>query len=220
MQNTNIWWWDRAKIRMLKNPPLAPCTLHFRDSGNGSVRLFPETAPNAQNVQTQLEMHLAAEAPLAQQTFDIAQDGLPDRDVVRVMWAEGVKATTAGQRFKYHLDLKGIDDDCDSTSFRVLPPLGEYQRTNIVDLGGPGSGHQAGVAKLLASIAAIGFAGDVVLTYNTKKTKFYGEKFGKQRELADPVESYLLYHAPRGTLFPANGGGIHRLAVWCIPTRC
>lgn len=192
VQDVDHWWWGRAKVRLTKNPPLAPCSLSLRAAGLGAIRLFAETGANPQGQVVSLEAHVEGEAavplPIA-----LAVDALPDPVAGRVYWAEGVTTTAAGVRDLF-VDIVDVENEVDHLAFRVLPPLAEFDRINLVDLGGPGSGHQAAVVKLIGSLATIGYAGDVVLSYNRKKTRIYGNALGRGAALNHPAQSYALYH--------------------------
>lgn len=211
VQETTHWWWGRAKIRVTKNPPLAPCTLALRSSGPGSIRLFPETGPGAESLEAHVNGEAAEALPL-----ELAVDALPDAAVGRVYWAEGATATGADVH-RLFVDLVDVEQGCDQVAFRVLQPLDEYDRISVIDLGGPGTGHQAAVIKLLDGIAAIGFGGEVVLSYNTKKTRIYANKLGKGADLDDPVRSHALYHDEWSGAYPANGVDRHKLTIRCRP---
>lgn len=213
VQETQHWWWGRAKLRLTKNPPQAPCKLSLRQAGGaGSIRLFPETGGN---VVGSLEAHREGETAVVLPS-ELAVDALPDADVGLVYWAEGVTATGAGKRDLF-VDLVDVEQGCDQVAFRVLQPLDEFQRISLIDLGGPGTGHQAAVVKLLDGLAAVGFGGDVVLSYNTKKTRIYAGKFGKAADLNDPARSYALYHAEWTGRYPAHAHGRHQLTIRCRP---
>jgi len=214
VQETTNWWWGRAKVRLTKNPPLAPCRLSLRAGGAGAVRLFPETGGGPVG---SLESHREGEAAVGL-PLELAADALPDAVAGRVFWAEGMTATGAGVHDLF-VDIVDEENGVDHLAFRVLQPLDEFQRITLIDLGGPGSGHQAAVVKLLQSLAAIGYAGEVVLWYNRKKTRIYGNALGKKAQLADPVDSYALFHATEWTAFypPNAGSGRHRLTIRCRP---
>lgn len=214
VQETTKWWWGRAKVRLTKNPPLAPCKLSLRQAGGaGTIRLFPATggAPVAGSLEAHREGEVAVVLPL-----ELAVDALPDADAGIVYWAEGVTTSGADKRGLF-VDIVDVEEACDQLAFRVLPPLDEFDRISVIDLGGPGTGHQAGVLKLLASLAAVGFGGEVVLSYNTKKTRIYANALGKAADLDHPTRSYALYHAPWAGVYPAAGAGRHQLAIRCLP---
>jgi hypothetical protein len=218
VQETTKWWWGRAKVKLTKKPPLAPCKLSLRQAGGaGTIRLFPATGTNPQAQQVSLETHLEGETAVVL-PLELAVDAIPDPVAGVVYWAEGVTSSGADKRGLF-VDIVDVEDGCDQVAFRVLPPLDEFQRIVLVDLGGPGTGHQAAVVKLIASLAAIGFAGDVVLAYNRKKTRIYGNALGKGGDLADPVRSYALYFNEEWTgLYPPNAGpGRNRLTIRCRP---
>lgn len=213
VQETTNWWWGRAKVRLTKNPPDAPCKLSLRQAGGaGAIRLFPETggAP----VAGSLDVHREGEAAVVLPR-ELAVDALPDAVAGIVYWAEGV--TAAADARNLFVDLVDVEQGCEQAAFRVLQPLDEFQRISVIDLGGPGTGHQAAVLKLLASLASVGFGGEVVLSYNTKKTRIYANAFGRAAALAHPVQSYALYHAEWAGVYPAGGGGRHQLNIRCLP---
>lgn len=191
VQNTVKWWWGRARVQILKDPPDAPCKLNLRKSGAGDVRLFPATG-GVGNVP--LDVHRVGEVALGM-PLELAVDAIRDAAVGVSYWAEGVTASGRLGKHDFHLDLVDFDEGCDHLAFRVYPPLFEYDRINVMDLGGPGSGHQAAVLKLLGSVAAVGYRGDVVLSYNRKKTKIYANGLAKGADLNGPVTSYALYFA-------------------------
>lgn len=205
VQNTDKWWWGRAKVQVLKNPPEAPCALKLRQSGDGTIHLFPEKGGGGDL----LDVHVHGEAATAM-PLDLAVDAIADAVAGLSLWAEGVTSSGRNRKCLLHLDLTDLDEDCDFIAFRVYPPLFEYDRINVIDLGGPGSGHQAAVLKLLASIATVGYAGDVVFSYNKKKTKIYASKLGKAAALEDPAQSYALY-------FAEWQGVIGGMNVRCLP---
>ena len=95
--------------------------------------------------------------------------------------------------------------------------LAQYQRINVIDLGGPGTGHQAAVIKLLASIASVGFSGQVVLNYNARKTRIYANKFGMKSVFDSAQDAYNLYHKPWKAVYPLNANGDNQLKITCYP---
>jgi len=213
VQETTNWWWGRAKVRLTKNPPLAPCKLSLRQAGGaGTIRLFPETGGN---VVGSLDAHRDGEAAVVL-PLELDADALPDAVAGVVYWAEGVTGSGADKRGLF-VDIVDVEQGCDQVAFRVLQPLDEFDRISLIDLGGPGTGHQAAVLKLLASLAAVGFGGEVVLSYNRKKTRIYANALGRGAALAHPVQSYGLYHAEWAGVYPAGGMGRHQLNVRCLP---
>ena len=96
--------------------------------------------------------------------------------------------------------------------------LAQYKRINVIDLGGPGSGHQAAVIKLLKSIAKVGYNGSVILTYNAKKTRIYIKNFGDAKTFhGSPSQSYNLYHKEWEGKFPKDATGENQLTIKCRP---
>lgn len=92
-----------------------------------------------------------------------------------------------------------------------------YDRINLIDLGGPGSGHQAAVLKLLESVADVGYNNTVYLTYKSSKTRIYARKFGKAAELDDPVQSWALYHEEWDGVFPEGAAPEKQVRIRCRP---
>ncbi|MEM7157278.1 MAG: hypothetical protein AAF799_30815 [Myxococcota bacterium] len=212
-QNEDTWWWDRARVQLVKDPPDAPCSLRLRTDGPGAVRVFPETFDVNGN-ETPLQNHVEGEAPV-DLPINLPADAIEDDEGISY-WIEG-QATTGEQRHELLVDIVDFEDAADVVEFRVTQPLDEYDRISVVDLGGPGSGHQAAVIKLLDGLARIGFGGEVVLTYNKRKTRIYARKFGVQEDLNDPVRSYALYHDEWNGQYPAGAAGRHQLQVRCRP---
>ena len=95
--------------------------------------------------------------------------------------------------------------------------LSGYDRINLIDLGGPGSGHQAAVLKLLESVADVGYSKTVYLTYKATKTRIYARNFGKAADLAHPARAYALYHEEWDGVFPEGAAPHQQVSIRCRP---
>lgn len=201
VQDADHWWWSRVRVQVTKDPPQTPCTLRIRASGAGDVRLFPEMMRVGTN-DVPLDRHVDGETTLGL-PYDLPNDAITDAAEGSSYWVEG-QISSADAKRELRLDLVDVEQDVDKVAFRVQEPLAEYERINVIDLGGPGSGHQAAVIKFLKSLSAIGYGGQVVLSYPRKKTPIYAGKLGRATELASPQGSYDLYHKDWTATEPAG----------------
>lgn len=95
--------------------------------------------------------------------------------------------------------------------------LATFARVNVIDLGGPGSGHQASVVKLFQGLARVGYTGEVHLSYNARKTRIYLTAFGRRDDLTDAATSYQRYHEDWTAAYPPTATGEHQLSIRCHP---
>ncbi|MFD8757031.1 protein-glutamine glutaminase family protein [Kitasatospora sp. NPDC059577] len=71
-----------------------------------------------------------------------------------------------------------------------------YPRISLVDPGSPGSGHQVAFLRVLEGLAAMGYQGEVHLTFARGKAPFYAERLGRSADVGHPRHSYDLFHGP------------------------
>ncbi|MFI8460542.1 hypothetical protein ACIGG8_34720, partial [Kitasatospora sp. NPDC085464] len=71
-----------------------------------------------------------------------------------------------------------------------------YPRVSLVDPGSPGSGHQVAFLRVLEGLAAMGYRGEVHLTFASGKAPFYAERLGRAADIGHPRHSYGLFHGP------------------------
>lgn len=113
----------RARVRVLKVPHDAPCTLKLRASTD-EIRLFPKEALDKAGKMQSLEGHISTEvAEVLPRT--IGPLVITDPVEGLMLWAEGAKKTAG--KVTLALDVDGVDDACDHVAFTVSPAVFEIE---------------------------------------------------------------------------------------------